>query len=632
MQRRLSAILSADVVGFSRLMEIDEADTLSRLKSLRREVIDPCIASHNGRIVKLMGDGALVEFASVVNAVDCAISIQRGMLAAEPQIAEDDRVVFRIGVNLGDIMVDGEDIYGDGVNVAERLQSLAGPGGVAVSGTVREHVRGKLAVEFEDYGEHSVKNIETPVRVYMARVGASPASRPRSGAVRAKAVSGAGEAPSIAVLPFTNMSGDAEQEYFSDGITEDIITDLSKVSALAVTARNTVFTFKGRAVLVKEVADALKVGFVLEGSVRKAESRVRITAQLIDGKDGRHIWAERYDRDLDDIFALQDEISKSIVDALKVKLLPKELETITSRPTSSPEAYQIYLMARSFFNRGHEARNMKAARHLFAQALEVDPAYARAYAGMADCDSYLLLANDSSATFETVWANATRALELDPGLADAHASRGLALFTKRRHAEAEAEFLKAIELDPNSFEAHFFYGRNCHVQGRLEEAADLYRRTIAVKPDDFRAWDQLRAVYVSLGRHGEAEEAARECLKRIECEIDKHPDEPILLCYGATLLADLGDEERGAEWTARAAALAGDDLRVLYNLACCYAKLGMPDPAIDCLERQSSGSPLYLGLVAAWMKQDSDLDPLRSHPRYVALMQRIDAQVATAKA
>ena len=632
MQRRLTAILSADVVGFSRLMEIDEADTLSRLKSLRGSLIDPCIASHNGRIVKLMGDGALVEFASVVHAVDCAIAIQRKMLSAEPRIAEDDRVVFRIGVNLGDIMVDGDDIYGDGVNVAERLQSLASPGGVAVSGTVREHVRGKLAVDFEDFGEHSVKNLETPVRVFMARIGGPQGSAPRVGGIRGASGAASLDTPSIAVLPFVNMSGDAEQEYFSDGITEDIITDLSKVSALAVTARNSVFTFKGKAVLVNEIADKLNVGFVLEGSVRKAGSRVRITAQLINAKDGRHIWAERYDRDLDDIFALQDEISKSIVDALKVKLLPRELETITSRPTNSPEAYQIYLMGRSFFNRGHEARNMKAARHLFAQAIEVDPGYALAYAGMADCESYLLLANDSSTTFDGVWANATRALELDPGLADAHASRGLALFTKRRHDEAEGEFLKAIELDPNSFEAHFFYGRNCHVQGRLEQAADLYRRTISVKPDDFRAWDQLRAVYVSLGRHAEAEEAARQCLERIEREIEKHPDEPILLCYGAALLADLGDVERGAAWTARAAALAGDDLRVLYNLACCYAKLGELEAAIDCLERQSSGSPIYLGLVSAWMKQDSDLDPLRSHPRYVALMQRIEAQVAADKA
>jgi adenylate cyclase len=623
MQRRLSAIFSADLVGYSRLMEIDEANTLSRLKSLRRDLVDPCIASHSGRIVKLMGDGMLVEFASVVDAVSCAIEVQRGMVDAEPQEAEDRRLVFRIGVNLGDIMVDGEDIYGDGVNVAARLQSLADPGGVAISGTVREHIGGKLAVDFEDFGEHSVKSLARPVRVHMARLGNLWRNASRKESVTALTAAN-DENVSIAVLPFTNMSGDLEQEYFSDGITEDIITDLSKVSALSVIARNTVFTFKGRAVRIEDVASQLNVGFVLEGSVRRAASRVRITAQLINGKDGRHVWAERYDRDLEDIFALQDEISKNIVDALKVRLLAKEFETITKRPTGNPEAYQVYLMGRSFFNRGHEARNMKAARHLFARAIEIDPRYARAYAGLSDCDSYLLLANDPTATYDNVIANADRALELEPDLADAHASRGIAMFTKGLRDKAEAEFEKALELDPTSFEANYFYGRNCHAQGQFERARRFYERTIALKPDDYRAWDQLRAVLVSLGHHKDAAEAARQCLQRIEKEIAAHPDEPILLCYGGCLLADLGEMEHGAQWASRAAAIAGNDLRVLYNLACCYAKLGKVEEAIDCLERQTSGSPIYVAQVTAWMKKDSDLDTLRKHPRYAALAERLE--------
>ncbi|TIL84601.1 MAG: tetratricopeptide repeat protein [Mesorhizobium sp.] len=627
MQRRLSAIFSADLVGYSRLMEIDEANTLSRLKSLRRDLVDPCIASHNGRIVKLMGDGMLVEFASVIDAVSCAIEVQRGMTNAEPQEAEDRRLVFRIGVNLGDIMVDGEDIYGDGVNVAARLQSLADPGGVAISGTVREHIGSKVAVDFEDFGEHSVKNLERPVRVHMARLGTL-----RRDTSPTRPAAAAGERVSIAVLPFTNMSGDPEQEYFSDGITEDIITDLSKVSALSVIARNSSFTYKGRGVDVKQVGRELGVRYVLEGSVRKAGNRVRIAAQLINGKNGHHVWAERYDRDLEDIFALQDEISKNIVDALKVRLLAKELETITKRGTDNPEAYQIYLMGRSFFNRGHETRNMKAARHLFAKAIEVDPLYARAYAGLADCDSYLLLANDPTATYDNVVANADRALELEPGLADAHASRGIAMFTKGRRDEAEVEFEKALELDPTSFEANFFYGRNCHAQGQFEKARGFYERTIALKPDDYRAWDQLRAVHVSLGQHEEAVESARQCLQRIEKEIAAYPDEPILLCYGGCLLADLGEMEHGAEWASRAAAIAGNDLRVLYNLACCYAKLGKAEEAMDCLERQASGSPIYVAQTTAWMKKDSDLDSLRNHPRYLALIDRMNAQLGAAKA
>jgi len=627
MQRKLTAILSADVVGYSRLMEMDEVDTLSRLKLLRRELIDPCIASHHGRIVKLMGDGALVEFASIVDAVGCAIEIQRGMAKAEPMVAPDRRLRFRIGVNLGDIIVDGEDIFGDGVNVAARLQSLASPGGVAVSGTVREHIGTRLAIEFEDFGEHSVKNIEKPVRVYMARMGGSVSESMHGAPGASPAVASAGKS-SIAVLPFTNMSGDPEQEYFSDGITEDIITDLAKVSALSVVARNSTFTFKGQAVLVKDVAKKLNAGYVLEGSVRKAASRVRITAQLIDASDGRHVWAERYDRDFEDIFALQDEISKSIVDALKVRLLPSELETITSRSTGNAEAYRIYLMGRSFFNRGHEARNMKAAQHLFAQAIEVDPNYARAYAGLADCESYLLLANDPIASHERVLANAARALELEPGLAEAHLSRALASFTNRQYADAEREFLRTIDLDPGSHEAYFFYGRTCHVQGQFEKAAGLYRRAITLKPDEYRSWDMLRAAYVSLGREEEALEAARQALRRIEREAEAHPDEPILLCYGATLMADLGEIERGVDWTARAAALAGDDLRVLYNLGCCYSKLGKLDAAIDCLERQATGSPGHAARASEWMKMDSDMDPLRGHPRFVALLERMDAQAA----
>ncbi|MFF0947740.1 adenylate/guanylate cyclase domain-containing protein [Rhizobium leguminosarum] len=313
MQRRLSAILSADIVGYTRLMEIDDISTLSRLKSLRHDLVDPCIAAHNGRIVKLMGDGMLVEFASVADAVRCATEVQRGMARAEPQEAQD-RLVYRIGVNLGYIIVDGDDIHGDGVNIAARLQSLADPGGVAIAGIVREHIGNGLGIDFEDFGQHSVKNHERPIQVHMARF-AHPWDSPPKRPAAAAAAAGR-DGASIAVLPFTNMSGDPEQEYFSDGITEDIITDLAKVSALSVIARNSSFIYKGRSVDIKQVGRELGVLYVLEGSVRKAGTKVRIAAQLINGTDGRHVWAERYDRDLEDIFALQDEISKHIVDAL----------------------------------------------------------------------------------------------------------------------------------------------------------------------------------------------------------------------------------------------------------------------------------------------------------------------------
>lgn len=380
MERRLTAILAADVVGYSRLMAINEVGTLAALKSLRANLADPKISEHNGRIVKLIGDGMLVEFPSVVSAVACAVDIQTALRtrnASEPAA----RIEFRIGVNLGDIIVEDGDIFGDGVNVASRLEGIAPVGGIAVSQSVRDHVGKRLDLVFEDMGLRHLKNIEVPIRVYSIALD-QPSS---DGAIPAR-----GERPSIAILPFNNMSGDPEQEYFSDGITEDIITDLSKVSGLFVVARNTVFTYKGKPVKVQEIAKDLGVNFVLEGSVRKAGARVRVTGQLINGKDGGHLWADRYDRDLTDIFAIQDEITHAIVEQLKVKLLPQEKKSIEQTPTGSIEAYTYYLRGRQFLHR-HSKSYYQLARRMFAKAVELDPAYARAYAGIADCDSFLFL-------------------------------------------------------------------------------------------------------------------------------------------------------------------------------------------------------------------------------------------------
>lgn len=329
MERRLTAILAADVVGYSRLMSLDEAGTLSALKVHRREMADARIAEHQGRIVKLTGDGILVEFPSVVNAVACAVEIQRRMRERNIDVPADRRIEFRIGINLGDIIVEDNDIYGDGVNVAARIEAIARPGGVAVSGAVRDNVGNRLALVFEDAGDQQLKNIDRPVRVFHVALDA-PSAAPEASA-RGKVETRVKDKPSIAVLPFNNMSGDPEQEYFSDGITEDVITDLSKISGLFVVGRNTVFTYKGKPAKLQQVAAELGVRYILEGSVRKAGQRVRITGQLIDGQDGGHIWADRYDRDLTDIFALQDEITHTIVDQLKVKLLPRRRKRSPSR-------------------------------------------------------------------------------------------------------------------------------------------------------------------------------------------------------------------------------------------------------------------------------------------------------------
>ena len=433
MERRLTAILAADVVGYSRLMGADEAGTLAALTTVKTDLIDGKMAEHQGRIVKVAGDGILAEFPSVVSAVACAADIQRELSRRNADVPTDHRIEFRIGVNVGDVMVEGEDIYGDGVNVAVRLESIAPRGGITVSQSVRDHVGNRLALTFEDRGEQSLKNIEKPIRVYDVLL-----EKPiTSGATKRKE-----DRPSIAVLPFTNMSGDPEQEYFSDGITEDIITDLSKVSGLSVIARHTAFSYKGKSLKVQQLGPELGVSFVLEGSVRKAGTRVRVTGQLVDCHDGSHLWADRFDRDLTDIFAIQDEITHAIVEQLKVRLLPRERQSIAQMPTSSLQAYDYYLKGRELLHRG-SISGYKAARDMFTKAVELDANYARAYAGIADCDSFVYLRATDSVSPHSILELAEKALALEPGLAEAHASRGAALAVLKRYDEAAAEFEKA---------------------------------------------------------------------------------------------------------------------------------------------------------------------------------------------
>ena len=609
MERRLTAILAADVVGYSRLMTIDETGTLAALTSLRKNLVNPKISEHNGRIVKLTGDGMLIEFPSVVSAVACAVDIQSAMRtrnATEPA----GRIEFRIGVNLGDIIVEDGDIFGDGVNVAARLESIAPIGGIAVSQSVRDHVGKRLDLAFEDMGERRLKNIEAPIRVYSISVEHTSTDG---------AASAGQERPSVAVLPFVNMSGDPEQEYFSDGITEDIITDLSKVSGLFVVARNTAFTYKGKHVDVQEVAKRLGVNFILEGSVRKAGARVRVTGQLINGKDSGHVWADRFDRDLTDIFAIQDEITHAIVEQLKVKLLPQEKKSIGQTPTGNVEAYTYYLRGRQFLHR-HSKSYYQLARRMFAKAVELDPAYARAYAGIADCDSFLFLHYSAPVEIKGIFETSAKALALESGLAEAHASQALALSLEQRYEEAMTEFEKAIALDPNSFEGHYFYARACFAEGKLERAAALFERAAEIKPDDYQSVCLLIQIYRSLGRDGEKESAARKGIERAERELTLHPDNPRPAYLGAAALVTLGQNDRAKEWLARTLAIDPDDILTQYNAACIYSRLGEIDTAFDLLERLL---PHANHETKAWIKHDSDFDPLRERPRYQKIVELI---------
>lgn len=620
MQRKLAAILSADVVGYSGLMEGDEAGTLERLKANRSAIFDPAVVARGGRVFKLLGDGALAEFPSVIAAVECALAIQDATEKATGGALEGERIRYRIGVNLGEVIVEGEDIYGEGVNVAARLQTLAAPGGVTLSRVVREQVEGKVKCTFEDMGEHQVKNHERPVHAFLARTAPT--------AAREAAPSHAATPPkvSICVLPFANMSGDSEQEYFSDGITEDVITDLSKVSALVVTARNTAFQFKGKNVDVAQVARQLKVGHVLEGSVRKSGGRVRITAQLIDATTGGHVWAERYDRDLNDIFSLQDEISQAIVRALKVKLLPAEKTAIESRGTSNPEAYDLYLMAHQLAidaNLG-SARRSEAIIRICEQAIELDPSYARAWALIANMQQRLRFFHN--AKDETGLAAAERAIALDPDLGDAHAAKAGVLEAEGQYDEALREVEIALRLDPESYEVNMAAGRLHYRMRRFAEAAACYSKAAAVMEHDHRAPTMMVSSYKALGDHENVRRGAQLALERSERLMAADPDNGSVIANFVGALAALGETERAKAAVKRALLLDPDNMNMRFNIACALiTELKEYDLALDVLQPRSEMMNLD---VLNWMKSDPDFDEVRDHPRFKAMVANAEARLA----
>ena len=448
LERRLAAILAADVVGYSRLMGANEAETLARLGTLRRDLVQPLIAERKGRIVKLMGDGLLAEFPSVVEAVSAAVAIQQGLDAWEPGTSGDRRIQLRIGINLGDVMVEGSDVYGDGVNVAARLEALARPGGVCVSDMVYQNVRGKLDVAFVPMGEQSLKNIAQPVAVWQW---------PQSelGTVPPDSESGSSEPltlpdrPSIAVLPFNNMSGDPEQDYFSDGITEDIITELSRFHELFVIARNSSFSYKGKALKVQDIGRELGVAYIVEGSVRKAGNRVRVTAQLIEAASGNHVWAERYDRELEDIFDLQDEITQTVVALLPVRLQGALVETVRRKPSENLSAYDCFLHGRWLYDQSSGQDPLALER--LTQAVEIDPDCAPAHAYIALAHAYSLYTVNPIGTDPTPAAleSVERALAAGEGDHFIHATAGYVYILSGLHDLAEAHSRKAVALNPN---------------------------------------------------------------------------------------------------------------------------------------------------------------------------------------
>ena len=484
-QRRLAAIVSADVAGYSWLMGRDESGTLAALKALRREIVDPQIAARGGRIVKTTGDGLLLEFPSVVDAVRCIFEVQTAMAAKGADVPEDRRIVFRVGVNLGDIIIDGDDIFGDGVNIAARLQELAAPGGICVSGRVYDDVCDRLDLGFEDGGTQMLKNIARAVHVWRWPPGSSSQSEsvvtsPKDARL---AIS---DKPSIAVLPFKNMSGDPEQEYFVDGLVEDITTALSRVSWLFVIARNSSFTYKGRVVDVRQVGRQLGVRYVLEGSVRKAGDRLRIGAQLIDTVTGNHIWADRYDGALADVFDLQDSITSNVVAVIAPKVQQAEIARAQAKSTDSLTAYDLYLRAFALVEE-HTYESYGQALALLDRAVTIDPNYSSAYGLIAACHwnrDLLLMAPVSEDRARGLQA-AMRAVASGRDNPDALARAGMAIaYLGERPEEGLLHLERALALNPNSLPAVRYAALAFLMLGNHERAMVLYRRAIQISPLD----------------------------------------------------------------------------------------------------------------------------------------------------
>lgn len=515
MDRRLAAILAADVVGYSRLIRADEEGTILALRSLREELIDPKIQEHSGRIVKLMGDGVLVEFASVVDAVECGADIQREMVARNTETPQAKQIVFRVGINLGDVVIDGDDIQGDGVNVAARLEALSEPGGMCISDAAHEQVRDRLDLKFEDLGEQDVKNIDRPVRVW--RWSADTDMRH----LTSRGIAQRAGKPAIAVLPFDNMSGDPEQEYFSDGIAEDVITELSRFHALSVIARNSSFQYKNKSPNLRIVGEELNVDYVIEGSVRKAGGRVRVTAQLIETRSGIHLWADRFDRDLKDMFAVQDEITTRIVGAVAPGVVAAEIQRAKRKDIASLDAWDCIMRAHWHLARFTMQDNVEA-RRLLAEAARIEPESSLAFGDLAMVHAWDGVYGWGTSRDQSLAAAveaARRAIEIDEGNSWGHIALGLADLFAWRFDEARDRLRRAIEISPNDPSAHGYLGFTLALEGEAEAAKAAIEMAIGLSPRD----PYLTVWFLSLSLASFAEKDYEKAIRWAKKSIDENP-------------------------------------------------------------------------------------------------------------
>jgi len=557
-ERKLTAILAADVGGYSRLMAADEEGTLAGLKSHRRELVDPKIKEHRGRIIKTTGDGMLVEFASVVDAVRCAIDVQRGMAVRNQEVVPDRRIEFRVGINIGDVIVDGDDIYGDGVNIAARLENIAELGGVCVSATVRDHVLDKLGFAFDDLGDQNVKNIPRPVRVYRVQFGDDQTNHVVSSQPASQRIVSVAPRLSIVVLPLTNIGGDPEQEYFVDGVTESLTTDLSRISGSFVIGRNTAFTYKGKAVDLKQVGNELGVRYVLEGSVQRGGNRLRVNIQLIDAESGKHLWAERFDKPLADLFDMQDEIVAHLANQLGTELVAAEARRSERAP--QPDSMDLYFQGLASVNRGLTPEYMAQARGFFERALALDPGNIEALVGTAMVDSLVggsFFVDDRAARFAAAETTLIKALSLAPNHAIAHYLLGFVQISTNRAGQGIAECERALALDRNLAGAHAEIGLAKYNIGRAEETEAHIREALRLSPRDTSAYAwKAFAGYAKLYL-GSDEEAAAWLHRAIETNRSYSLQHFALACA----LAHLGQLD-----DARAAVQAGFALNPTFTL------------------------------------------------------------------
>jgi len=617
LSRRLVAVWFADIVGYSARAAEDETGALGLveiLQTLSRETV----RRYGGRVVKFLGDAVLTEFPSTDLAVRAAVALN--IEYAGKSIASGGVHRLRIGVHVGDVAVGADgDLYGDAVNVAARIQEAAEPGQVVLSRDVWQQLRSRRDFRFQSLGDRSLKGI-APTTLYVVTLEENAAkSTPPSIAEtnqtpeeRKKAIR------SVAVLPFADLSAEGDQEYFCDGIAEEILNALGKVGGLHVPARTSCFAFRGASMDARVIGERLGVEAFLEGSIRKARNRVRIIVQLIDARHGDHLWSERFDRELEDIFAIQDEIAHSVITGLGLSLTSREERRLLTSSTDNVQAYEFYLRGRKLFQKWTR-QNIEFARQMFERAIKLDPGFAAAWAGLATAHVHLFSWRGREPDLDNARTASSRALELDPELAEAHIAAGQGLSMDQRYADAAAEFERAIELDPALFDAYYYYARSCFKAGDLENALRLFRQAQSVRPEDYQSCALMSLVLRQLGRRDEARDADQIAFASVTRHLDLNPDDARAYSLGAGVLGRLGDVERAKQWSEQALSLASDDDAVIYNAACALAVLGEIDRALDALELA-----IDAGLTGGdWVPRDPDWERLRDHPRFQALAKQL---------